>query len=621
MEDSAGGEEYERPADLQDFLDYKDAVIYVIDVRPSMLVESEDDYSPVYAALLGAYMAITDRLMFSPLDMSGVLLRGVSSGNVDRVPGLYELVPLGLPDSRSLKLLKTVLQDPREFARIVGDGSADRPSLADALFYANQQYTRSAPRYFSRRLVLVSDEDEPHRGDPAAQKAAKTRAADLVQLNVRIKPLLVQTESVGPIDTTKFYDDLALVPPTLAGEFDEESEVLVPIAPADVVQECSLTSRSVRRKAEFTSTVELGPDVRFGVKGYLTLLHRRPQRSHWVYNRGEESKLVHTESQPVNTASGRIVDKEEIRRGYKFGDRLITLTPDQHERIREIDAPVIRIVGFKPLEAVRPRYNLTHPRLIYPTDTQLAGSVRAFACLHQAMLKKRRAAIAWCVLRANNTPRLCALLPVREDVRQPARGPYAGKQVQHTPDGFYLIQLPFRDDIREPPLTATKRAPTQDLVDALDGIIDGVQMGEGYTPERYANKQLEDFNRILQAKALEEELPEHFKDNTVPSYKSINKRVGEKIESFNKLLDEVARLDIAKRPPPPSTEASSQQQPKTKTRKRDVSETDIIAAAKNGTLERYTRDQLRAFATAKNIDYGHKKAEAVEAVKNFVNSM
>jgi ATP-dependent DNA helicase 2 subunit 1 len=373
----------------------------------------------------------------------------------------------------------------------------------------------------------------------------------------------------------------------------------------------------VRRKAEFTSTIELGPDLRLGVKGYLTLLHKRPQRSYWVYNKGEESRLVHTESRPMNAASGRIVDKDEIRRGYKFGDKLITLTPAQHESIREIDSPVIRIIGFKPLEAVRPRYNLTHPRFVYPSDAALSGSVRAFSCLHQAMLKKRRAAIAWCVLRANNTPRLYALLPVQEESREMKRGPYAGKRVQYTPDGFFLVQLPFRDDIREPPLAATKKTPSQELVDALDGVIDGIQMSEGYTPERYANKYLEDFNRILQAKALEEELPEHFKDNTVPSYKSINKRVGEKVEAFNKMLDELTRLDIAKRPASEAPSAAQQ----TKARKREVSDADIVAAAKNGNLERYTRDQLRAFATSKNIDYGHKKADAVEAVKKYVNSI
>lgn len=617
MED-IGGDENERAADLQDFLDFKDAMVYVIDVSPSMLKDTEDDYSPVYSALMGAYMAITDRLMFSPLDMSGVLLCGTEESNNEKAPHLYELMPLGLPDSKNLKKLKNILQDEKEFARIVAPvkDESERPSMADVLFFANQQYSRRAPRYFSRRLVIVTDNDTPY-DDRDSYKAAKTRAADLVQLNVRIKPLLVQTDPEKPFDTAKFYDDLTLVPASIAGEFDEADEAVVPIERSEVAQECSLTSRSVRRKAEFTSTIELSPELRFGVKGYLTLLHKRPQRSYWVYNKGEESKLVKTESKPMNAASGRIIEKDEIRRGYKFGDKLITLTPEQHENIREIDSPVIRIIGFKPIEAVRPRYNLTHPRFVYPSETQLSGSIRAFSSLHQSMLKMRRAAIAWCVLRANNTPRLYALIPVQEEHREMKRGPYAGKQVQYTPDGFYLVQLPFRDDIRDPPLQVTKRNPSQELVDELDGIIEGVQMSEGYTPERYANKHLEDFNRILQAKALEEELPEHFKDNTVPSYKSINKRVGEKIEKFNNVLDELTRLDIAKRP---AAEAPATTQ-RTKAPKKDISDADIIAAAKNKTLERYTRDQLRQFATSKNIDYGHKKADAVEAVEEYVSKM
>lgn len=617
-----GGDEGEKAAELNDFLDFKDAMVYLIDVSATMLTEPnvEPYRSPVYLALLGAYMAITDRLMFSPLDMCGVILYGVENGNLEKGPKhVYELMPLGLPDSTSLKELKNLLQDEDEFEKIVRplEKKSEGPSMADVLFLANQKFSYRAPRYFSRRLIIVTDEDTPYT-DKESLKAAKTRAADLVQLNVRIKPLLVESVKDKPFSTGKFYDELTLVPEYIAHEFDDVDDELSTIPVEDIIQECSLTSRGVRRKAEFTTNVELSPDLKFGVKGYLMFLHRKPQRSYWVYNKAEESKLVKTEMKPMNKDSGRVLDRDEVMKGYRFGKRLITFSEEQYEQIRQIDDPVIRIIGFKPLAAIKPRYNLTHARFIYPSELKLSGSTRAFSCLHKSMIKKNRVAIAWCVLRANNTPRLYALIPSEEEYKDMEKGPYSGKRVQYKPDGFFMIQLPFRDDIREPPIRTQIPEPQPELVEASSNIIQSVRMAEGYTPERYVNKYLEDFNKILQAKALEEAMPEELmKDSTVPSYKSINKRAGGEIAEWNRILSELVPANKHKRPSEQPSDSSSKQ---SKTAATGSNQADIIEAARNQTLGKFKVNELKAFASSVGIT-ASRKNQLIDEIQRYVGSM
>lgn len=47
-------------------------------------------------------------------------------------------------------------------------------------------------------------------------------------------------------------------------------------------------------------------------------------------------------------------------------------------------------------------------------------------------------------------------------------------------------------------------------------------MSIGYQPQRYPNPSLQWFNKVLQAVALEEDLPALPEDKTLPKFKSIN---------------------------------------------------------------------------------------------------
>ena len=47
----------------------------------------------------------------------------------------------------------------------------------------------------------------------------------------------------------------------------------------------------------------------------------------------------------------------------------------------------IHVLGFKPIDRLKPHHNLREPTFIYPTDRSLQGSTTAFIALHDAMLQ------------------------------------------------------------------------------------------------------------------------------------------------------------------------------------------------------------------------------------------
>ena len=62
-----------------------------------------------------------------------------------------------------------------------------------------------------------------------------------------------------------------------------------------------------------------------------------------------------------------------------------------------------------------------------------------------------------------------------------------------------------------------------------------------YDPFKYPNPALQWHYKIIQALALEEDLPEKPDDKTIPKYKQIHKRAGEFIHNWGVILDEEAR--------------------------------------------------------------------------------
>jgi len=175
--------------------------------------DKKDNDKPTLAALKCAYSLMQQRIISNPNDMMGVLLFGTEKSRFKdedeysrglTYPHCYLLTDLDIPAASDVKRLKSLVEDDDE-AKDLLVASQEEVSMANVLFCANQIFTTRAPNFTSRRLFIVTDQDNPHANDKSARSSAAVRAKDLYDLGVIIE-LFPISRPDHSFDRSIFYD-------------------------------------------------------------------------------------------------------------------------------------------------------------------------------------------------------------------------------------------------------------------------------------------------------------------------------------------------------------------------------------------------------------------------------
>ncbi|KAF3936943.1 hypothetical protein ABW19_dt0207695 [Dactylella cylindrospora] len=610
--------------DETEYLSQKDATLFAIEISNSMVAPPEEDemdidapkrrskkpkYSNAEAALRCAESVLKNRIISNPNDMMGILLFGTdqtkyAEGNSSSYPNCYLLMDLDIPDAASIKELKYLLD--KELLT-----PSKRPAaMASVFFAANHLFTTKAANFNSRRLFIITDNDNPETEDKKARNAAATRAKDLYDLGVRIEPFFISTPT-HEFDKSLFYADI------MYDTGEETDNVIGQDASKDTDAESryeqmlsAITAKQAPRRALFSTKLELGPGFNIGVKGYLLFKRVEPSRSHYIHEKGEKLQIVKGSTTRMVEETAQEVAPDQIRKAYKFGGEAITFSEEEMKKIRYFGDPVIRIIGFKPQTELLFWHNMRPAIFIYPSEDDYTGSTRTFAALKNKLLKSDLMGIAWFIARRNAAPSMVAVWPSNE------------------PPGLYLITLPFVDDIRQNPEMPHVVAPNH-LIDRMQDVIRQLHMPKGYLPEKYPNPALQKHYKVLEAIALEEELPEHFEDKTLPKYKNIQKHAGHLIEEWGEALSQAMdELSLSK---PPKIEVHGTKRGRepaggaSKKIKKEVDETsgpanpdkDMKAAYDKNGLTKLTVAVLKDWLGSKGMSTAGKKADLVERIEEY----
>ncbi|GFF64553.1 ATP-dependent DNA helicase II subunit 1 [Aspergillus lentulus] len=640
--------EEEEEIDETGYKAVKDAVLFAIEVSDSMLTPrpSSDskksvEVSPTTAALKCAYHLMQQRIISNPRDMIGVLLYGTqaskfydedenSRGDLS-YPHCYLFTDLDVPSAREVKELRALAEDEGKVREVLVP-SKERVSMANVLFCANQIFTSKAPNFLSRRLFIVTDNDNPHGDSKSQRSAATVRAKDLYDLGVTIE-LFPISQPEHEFDSSKFYDDIIYkTSPT-----DAEAPVYlkddskVSTASGDGISLLngllsSINSRSVPRRAHFSNMpLELGPNFKISVTEYLLFKRQAPARSCYVWLGGEKPQIVKGVTTQIADDTARTVEKAEIRKAYKFGNDQVSFTPEEQKALRHFGDPVIRIIGFKPLSALPFWANVKHPFFIYPSEEDYVGSTRVFSALHQKLLKDNKMALVWFIPRKNAAPVLGAMIAGEEKVDE--------NGVQKFPPGMWIIPLPYADDVRQNPETTLNVAP-EPLIDQMRTIVQQLQLPKAsYEPQKYPNPSLQWHYRILQALALDEDLPEKPEDKTIPKYRQIDKRAGEYVLSWADELEKQyaapaaqgSKSTLVKRSAKDraadSDEASSHPSKRIKSESGpEGADVEVRLHYEKGSHSKLTVAVLKDFLTAHGRSTAGKKADLIERVEEYMES-
>jgi ATP-dependent DNA helicase 2 subunit 1 len=500
-------EEDDEDIDETGFKAVKDAVLFAIEVSPSMLQKPSntagqkgDASSPLMAALKAAYHLMQQRIIASPKDLIGVLLYGTEASkfyNEDAAtsggwsyPHCYLLVDLDVPEAEDVKALKQLVEDENPEQLDVVKPTSETVRMDTVLFCANQIFQQKAANFASRRLFLVTNNDNPHADNKAHRSQATVRAKDLYDLGVTIE-LFPISDSTRDFNRALFYDDM--VYKTLPDDPDAVVYNPVSVANADtstlksdgtsdgigLLQSLlsSIASKITPKRALFSSVpLEIGPGLRISVKGYLLYKHQQPARSCYIHLQGEVPEIVVgkraleiTQETVTGSKLSHEVQKADIRKAFTFGGEKITFTEEENKKLRDFGDPIIRIIGFKPMQKLPLWANTKNSTFLYPSEEAYTGSTKVYSALYQKLFKSQLFGLCWFVPRRNATPVMAAMVPTSTESGE--------KNVTSTsttgaPQGLHLIPLPFADDIRQnPPTLRTPPVASDSLVDAMRPMI------------------------------------------------------------------------------------------------------------------------------------------------------
>ncbi|KAI9793710.1 MAG: ATP-dependent DNA helicase II subunit 1 [Peltula sp. TS41687] len=632
-------EDEEEEVDESGYKTVKDAVLFAIEVNQSMLtpppktdVKIADVDAPVSAALKCAYQLMQQRIISHPNDMIGILLFGTEKskfqgGEETKTGGLayphcYLLLDLDVPSAGDVKALRSIIEDEEDSRRILVP-SKDPVSMANVLFCANQIFTTKAANFSSRRLFIVTDNDNPHAHDKALRSAATVRAKDLYDLGVTLD-LFPISRLDHEFDRSLFYEDIIYNSLT-------DADAPAPLVPASKVVPSgdgvtllnsllsSINSKAVPRRALFSNlALEIGSGCKISVKGFILFKRQTPARSCYVWLGGEKAQIAKGVTTQVANDVGRPVEKREIRKAYKFGGEQVAFTPEEVSSLRNFGDPIIRIIGFKPMSMLPIWASLKQSTFIYPSEEEYVGSTRVFSALQQKLLKDEKMAVAWFIARKNAAPVIAALIPGPERL--------GDHNEQIIPPGMWVIPLPYADDIRHNPETTLVRSPDS-LVDTMRVVMQQLQLPKAqYSPGKYPNPALQWHYRILQAMALDEDLPDQPEDKTIPKYRQVTKRAGEYIDSWTHELEKQFGIwrqenrggdGLTKRPATSTTE-SLPKRPKTASGAAStLGDDEMKTHCEKGTITKLTVPVLKDWMESKHLNLHGKKADLIERIEEW----
>lgn len=509
----------------------KDAVLFAIEVSDSMLrkppassSKKADTHSPLLAALKSAYHLMQQRIISSPKDLMGILLYGTQASKFYdedeqsrggwSYPHCYLLTDLDIPDADDVRALKELVESEDAEATQLFTPSQEQVGMHTVLFCANQIFSAKASNFTSRRLFLVTDNDNPHADNKAFRTQATVRAKDLYDLGVTIELFPISTAQ-HQFDPKLFYDDIVYK----STPSDPDAVVYNPISIADVDTSklksgstdgitllqsllSTIASKITPKRALFSSVpLEIAPNLKISVKGYLLYKHQKPARSCYIFLGGEKPQIAQGSRSLVNADEAHTVEKSEIRKAYTFGGEKIAFSEDEAKKLRDFGEPVIRIIGFKPQAKLPLWANIKNSTFLYPSEEHYIGSTRVYSALYQKLSKDQLFGLCWFIPRKNATPVMAALLPtLPADDSNQATNP-AATSVSGAPQGLHLIPLPFADDIRQNPPSAHEaplRAPDK-LVDAMRPMIRKLTTVNRTSPELISPRTTQPAERTLRS--------------------------------------------------------------------------------------------------------------------------
>jgi len=573
----------------------KNILFFLVDATEKMHRELETGQTLFQTALEAANALLKSKILSATSDLVGV----VAFGTTKKVPAtidfnhISELATLSEPCKENILALEELTHPDTGRERFVedyGEGQG-QIKLAELLWHCQSQMAKIKGKIASKRLLLLTCNQDPHAGDQALNLKARRKAVDLHASNIFLEVVpILQPEEDSEFKMDVFYTDIVKL---AADDWSSHQAYSVEDLTEIVIKKTFVKRTTSRLK------FDLGGGVEVGVATY-NLLGRacKPTRKRLACDTNEE---VTSERAYFHPVGGEPLLPTDMMKYMSYGGKDIKLTDGEVGYIRSFgeEKNSLKLLGFRSADFLKLGHHVKLPQFLYPCEQLVKGSR---SLLHALLVRcKAKDKVAICSFKQRSTagPNYVALMPQLEQSDE--------NGVQTKPPGFHVIYLPYLDDFRALPDRRLNKDNPRESVDAAKAVISKLLLKKFLPVE---NAAIQSTYRMIEAHALKRDTLTKVEDETLPDLERMERKLGDRSQTF---LNEVYEEGYDPAAPRRKAAASKPKEPKAE--KVQLEDLDMEHQVKAGTVNKLTVDVLKSWLRSKGISVtGKKKADLVQDV-------
>ncbi|XP_078305527.1 X-ray repair cross-complementing protein 6 isoform X2 [Panthera onca] len=494
-----GDEEEEEEEGLEAGGEYtysgRDSLIFLVDGSKAMFEsQSEVELTPFDMSIQCIQSVYTNKIISSNQDLLAVVFYGTEKDkNSVNFKNIYVLQELDNPGAKRVLELDQFKgeQGKKHFQDLIGHGSDY--SLSEVLWVCANLFSDVQVKMSHKRIMLFTNEDDPHGNDSARASRARTKAGDLRDTGIFLD--LMHLKKRGGFDISLFYRDIISIADDedLGVHFEESSKL------EDLLRK--VRAKETKKRMLSSLKLKLSKDIALtvGIYNLVQKAYRPPP----VRLYRETNEPVKTKTRTFNVNTGSLLLPSDTKRSQIYGNRQIVLEKEETEELKRFDEPGLILIGFKPLIMLKKHHYLRPSLFVYPEESLVNGSSTLFSALLTKCLQKEVMAVCRYTPRRNTPPYFVVLLPQEEELDD--------QKIQVTPPGFQLVFLPYADDKRKVPFTEKVMA-NPEQIDKMKAIVQKLRFN--YRSDAFENPVLQQHFKNLEALALDLMEPEQAVDLT-----------------------------------------------------------------------------------------------------------
>lgn len=484
----------------------KDCVIFLVDCSESMQ-KVHNNTSSITQVLNIAESFLKTKIITNEKDLFGLVLFNTEKQvNEMGFSGVNYLIQISPPDASLIKKIKNLEQNTNPILckdyllNLQKDFGALKDQtkcyLSNALWICHAELKKYDKKNFKRRIFLFTDKDNPLSDNINERNLIIQRAKDMFESEIIIELFPTNFDSV--FDLRKFY--MNIIPAS-----EEGDEVLKKDHCEDRLRELTkrIRQKEVKKRTLGKCPFYITSNTKIYMNFYGSIKKSAKGR---IFNVDAKSnKLLSMINQVTCKETASNLYPNQIGTFQVYGGKKILFTRDEMKKIKTLDDPGIKLMGFKSLNCLKPYFNVRESYFLYPDENLTSGASQLCDALIKQMASKNKFAIVKFVPREGSNVKFCAMLPQKESFDE---------DYFQNPPGFNLIPLPYADDIRSNSDIMKKMPQGVEISTHQSEFAKKLikKMNISFDSRNFENPTIQKFYATLQALALEENEVENVED-------------------------------------------------------------------------------------------------------------